>query len=226
MSSGDATELPKKSIKQALGDVGQTIKDQLKESQSTNIYLWRFIYFLIILLIVGLGTLGYFYGILKNEKCSTSKYQVWPDSKKDHAFSIKLQEDNSDTKRCLQPHLFTTNGVIIKNGDLINDRNLILDNGCDEDNIRFKTVNERLLKQHGNLNDICLKTKDDSGRIEIVYDKGCTDQGKYIYKDSKIMYENDKNKDANGKCFKIDSNDRVSKVTLQNCENATNFDLI
>ena len=194
----------------------------LYESGSEN----RIVYGIIGVLCIGLITLGIFYAILQNSKCSTNKYQAWPNSKKDRAFSIKLQDNNPDTNRCLQPNPIANNGVIAKNGVLINDTNLILNNDCDEDHIRFKTLNERLLKQHGNLNDICLKTKDVSGRIEIVYDKDCTDKGKYIYKDSKIIYENDNYKDANSKCLKIDSNDNQSKVTLQNCENATNFDLI
>ena len=203
-------------IANAAKTFGKESGKALYESGSEN----RIVYGIIGVLCIGLITLGIFYAILQNSKCSTNKYQAWPNSKKDRAFSIKLQDNNPDTNRCLQPN------PIAKNDLLLNDTNLILNNDCDEDHIRFKILNERLLKQHGNLNDICLKTKDVSGRIEIVYDKDCTDKGKYIYKDSKIIYENDNYKDANGKCLKIDSNDILSKVTLQNCENATNFDLI
>lgn len=152
------------------------------------------------------------------------KYKKWPEYEADRAFSIQLK----GTKSCLQP----------KGSDRtpVNNTNLVLNNGCDEDRLRFKVKPDGQIQHYKPFNknndrdksEICLHTK--AGGIdgdEIIYMDTCDDNKPGQVNSLRYTFENGKIKNnKSGLCLNTDNIGADSIIKLKDCKNASQFELI
>ena len=191
-----------------------------------------------------IGVLSYFLNLCNSNSNSnitdsskkTYKNTNWPSTSTNHAFSIRMIDQNNlystsiDDEICLQP-------VLEPSLDLSANKFLILQKGCDDDNIRFIARPEGQLQKFKpntdkSQNEYCLKPVNNDKNIpsDLFYTNNCDDNvPEPDFKSLRFTYESD------GKIKHIKS-DRClfaritpkggEKVILTDCKNATKFKLI
>lgn len=200
---------------------------------------------IIVLFMMIIGTLSYFLYLSNNSAKSNSfsdsdrktyKTTNWPTTATNHAFSIRMIDLNNpnlnsiDEEICLQP-------VLEPSLDLSTNNFLILQKGCDDDNLRFIARPEGQLQKFKPKTDksnkeYCLKPVNNDKKLssDLIYTNTCNDNvGEPEFKSLRFTYESD------GK-IKHTKSDRCiharitplggEKVILDDCETATKFKLI
>jgi hypothetical protein len=157
-------------------------------------------------------------------KCSTSKYTKWPKKGQDRAFSIRLR----DTDRCLQPK-------VVDDRTSVNDTNLILNDGCDDDHLRFNILPDGQIQKYKppsknyDKTNMCLKAKTVNDGGEIIYNNNCDDNDTGpIEKTLRFTYQEDGKirHNISNLCLRTDNSDAGSLIKLKKCEEGSKFDLI
>jgi hypothetical protein len=149
------------------------------------------------------------------------KYNKWPDYEKDRAFSIQLK----GTKTCLQPKSSERSPA--------NNTNLVLNDSCDEDRLRFKVKPDGQLQHYKPFNDkdkteICLHPK--AGGIdgdELIFMNTCDDNKSGQQNSLRYTFENGQIKNKlSGLCLNTDKIGGDSLIKFKNCDTASVFDLV
>jgi hypothetical protein len=165
-----------------------------------------------------------------NTNTNTKKNDKWPDYDKDHPFSIQLR----GTKYCLHPKGDSTTPE--------NGANLVLNEGCDENQFRYKVFPDGQIQHYKHIDSKtdkiiggkCLHPKEGTNQKsakdndEIVFKDICDDSWPTNTPDTlRYTYENGKIKNKkSGLCLNADSNAINSVIRLKDCKNASDFDLV